>query len=139
MASKEGAGSDMFDFDDDSWLGSLFNKNPNIPKKAVGGPVQAGKSYVVGENGPELLMGGMNGTVVPNAGPSGGSMAALGGLGSLDSAAQSALAGNTGDSAGGANSGNALAEAQLNRLDQLITQMARSNSTNEEILHATRQ
>ena len=139
MASKEGVGSDMFDFDDDSWLGSLFNKNPNIPKKAVGGPVQAGKSYVVGENGPELLMSGMNGTVVPNAGPSGGSMAALGGLGSLDSAAQSALAGNAGDTAGGASSSNALAEAQLNRLDQLITQMARSNSTNEEILHATRQ
>jgi hypothetical protein len=140
MASKEGIGSDMIDFDDDSWLGSLFNKNPNIPKKAVGGPVQAGKSYVVGENGPELLMSGMNGTVVPNAGPSGGSMAALGGLGSLDSAGlQSALAGNTGASAGGASSGNALAEAQINRLDQLITQMARSNSTNEEILHATRQ
>jgi hypothetical protein len=140
MASKEGMGSDMIDFDDDSWLGSLFNKNPNIPKKAVGGPVQAGKSYVVGENGPELLMSGMNGTVVPNAGPSGGSMAALGGLGSLDSAGlQSALAGNTGASAGGASSGNALAEAQINRLDQLITQMARSNSTNEEILQATRQ
>jgi len=119
----------------------LFNKNPNIPKKAVGGPVQAGKSYVVGENGPELLMSGMNGTVVPNAGPSGGSVAALGGLGNVGGIAemQAALAGNTGDTAGGASSGNALAEAQINRLDQLITQMARSNSTNEEILQATRQ
>jgi len=82
----------------------------------------------------------MGGMVTPNAGPAGGSMAALGGLGSLDSAGlKSALAGNAGASAGGASSGNALAEAQINRLDQLITQMARSNSTNEEILHATRQ
>jgi hypothetical protein len=48
-------------------------------------------------------------------------------------------AGDLIDSAGGASSGNALAEAQINRLDQLITQMARSNSTNEEILQATRQ
>ena len=46
---------------------------------------------------------------------------------------------SVGESAGGASSGNALAEAQINRLDQLITQMARSNSTNEEILQATRQ
>lgn len=141
FASKEGVGSDMIDFDDDSWLGSLFNKNPNIPKKAVGGPVQAGKSYVVGENGPELLMSGMNGTVVPNAGPAGGSMAALGGVGNpIDQTiSQLGKLQSVGESAGGASSGNALAEAQINRLDQLITQMARNNSTNEEILQATRQ
>ena len=108
-------------------------------KRAMGGPVDPNTAYTVGERGPEILqMGSLGGTVIPNAGPSGGSRAALGGLGSLDSAGQSALAGSTGESAGGA-SGNALAEAQLNRLDQLITQMARSNSTNEEILHATRQ
>ncbi len=35
FAGKEGVGQDMFDFDDDSWLGSLFNKNPNIPKKQL--------------------------------------------------------------------------------------------------------
>ena len=140
MAGQQGVGQNMVDFDDDSWLGSLFNKNPNIPKKAMGGPVEAGKSYVVGEDGPELLLSGMNGTVIPNAGPAGGSMAALGGIGNLDSAQlQSALEGNTGDSVSGANNGTALAEAQLNRLDQLITVMARNNSVNEEILHATRQ
>lgn len=34
--------------------------------RAAGGPVDAGKFYVVGENGPELLMAGSNGTVIPN-------------------------------------------------------------------------
>jgi len=125
----------MVDFDDDSWLGSLFNKNPNIPKKAVGGPVQAGKSYIVGEDGPELLMSGMNGNIVPNAGPAGGynamdlggSVSALGGTGNqMDGAAQ-AMAGNT---------TNNLAEAQLNRLDAIATTMARSVNIQSELLQA---
>jgi hypothetical protein len=135
FAGKEGVGQDMFDFDDDSWLGSLFNKNPNIPKKAVGGPVQSGKSYVVGEDGPELLMSGMNGNIVPNAGPAGGynamdvggSVSALGGIGpQMDGTAQ-ALAGNT---------SNNLAEAQLTRLDAIATTMARSVNIQTEILQA---
>jgi hypothetical protein len=135
FAGKEGLGQDMFDFDDDSWLGSLFNKNPNIPKKAVGGPVQAGKSYIVGEDGPELLMSGMNGNIVPNAGPAGGynamdvggSVSALGGIGpQMDGTAQ-ALAGNT---------SNNLAEAQLTRLDAIATTMARSVNIQTEILQA---
>ena len=135
FAGKEGLGQDMFDFDDDSWLGSLFNKNPNIPKKAVGGPVQAGKSYIVGEDGPELLMSGMNGNIVPNAGPAGGynamdlggSVSALGGIGpQMDGTAQ-ALAGNT---------TNNLAEAQLNRLDAIATTMARSVNIQTELLQA---
>jgi TP901 family phage tail tape measure protein len=33
-----------------------------------GGPTQAGKSYLVGENGPEIFVPQTNGTVVPNAG-----------------------------------------------------------------------
>ena len=134
-AGKQGVGQDMVDFDDDSWLGSLFNKNPNIPKKAVGGPVQAGKSYIVGEDGPELLMSGMNGNIVPNAGPAGGynamdlggSVSALGGTGNqMDGAAQ-AMAGNT---------TNNLAEAQLNRLDAIATTMARSVNIQSELLQA---
>jgi hypothetical protein len=36
--------------------------------KAAGGPVTRGKSYVVGENGPEMFMVGENGTIVPNGG-----------------------------------------------------------------------
>ena len=68
-------------------------------------------------------------------------MAALGGIGNPIDQTISELSKlqSQGDSAGSGGSGNALAEAQINRLDQLITQMARSNSTNEEILHATRQ
>ena len=134
FAGKEGVGQDMFDFDDDSWLGSLFNKNPNIPKKAVGGPVQSGKSYVVGETGPELLMSGMNGNIVPNAGPAGGysgmdlgSAGALTGMGMpMDGIAQ-ALSGNA---------DNTLAEAQISRLDELVSTMTRSLSIQQDLLQA---
>lgn len=34
--------------------------------RAAGGPVQAGKAYLVGEKGPELLLAGSSGRVVPN-------------------------------------------------------------------------
>lgn len=124
--------------------GSTTNSGttPKIKGLAVGGPADAGETYLVGESGPELLtMGSMGGMVTPNAGPAGGSMAALGGIGNPIDQTISELSKlqSEGDSAGSGGSGNALAEAQINRLDQLITQMARSNSTNEEILHATRQ
>jgi TP901 family phage tail tape measure protein len=36
-----------------------------------GGPTQAGKSYIVGENGPEIFIPETNGNIVPNAGVSG--------------------------------------------------------------------
>jgi len=35
-------------------------------ERARGGPVQAGKFYTVGEEGPETLIAGMDGTVIPN-------------------------------------------------------------------------
>lgn len=35
--------------------------------RASGGPVQSGKTYLVGENGPEMVRFGRNGTVVPNS------------------------------------------------------------------------
>jgi hypothetical protein len=41
--------------------------------KASGGPVQAGKTYLVGEEGPELVHFRRNGTVVPNHALKGGS------------------------------------------------------------------
>lgn len=34
--------------------------------RASGGPVQAGKTYLVGENGPEMVRFGKNGSVMPN-------------------------------------------------------------------------
>lgn len=33
----------------------------------MGGPVSAGKAYLVGERGPELIVPGASGTVVPNS------------------------------------------------------------------------
>lgn len=47
-------------------IGSLFS-----PGRASGGPVQAGRVYPVGENGPELAVFGQNGHVIPNAALSG--------------------------------------------------------------------
>lgn len=41
--------------------------------RASGGPVVPGHYYVVGENGPEVLVPGMSGTVIPNGGMGGGS------------------------------------------------------------------
>ena len=37
-----------------------------IPGLAAGGPAQAGKPYIVGEQGPELFVPGQSGTVIPN-------------------------------------------------------------------------
>lgn len=39
--------------------------------RATGGPVVPGQYYVVGENGPEVLVPGMSGTVIPNGGGGG--------------------------------------------------------------------
>ncbi len=38
----------------------------SIEARASGGPVRAGRAYVVGERGPELFAPRMNGTIVPN-------------------------------------------------------------------------
>lgn len=48
-------------------FGSLFGG-----AKAGGGPVQSGKSYLVGENGPEVVRMGGDGTVIPNDALGGG-------------------------------------------------------------------
>lgn len=40
---------------------------PTLPHLARGGPALAGRDYLVGENGPEILrMGGQSGSVIPN-------------------------------------------------------------------------
>ena len=106
-----------------------------LEKRALGGPVEAGRAYIVGEQGPELLISNMSGTVVPNAGPAGGyngmnldgSVSALGGTGQQADVAAQAMAGNT---------TNNLAEAQLNRLDAIATTMARSVNIQTELLQA---
>lgn len=59
------------------WLGNLFSMNGSIPdmvaevkakagRRASGGPVHAGRTYLVGERGPELVTMGGNGHVTPN-------------------------------------------------------------------------
>ena len=40
--------------------------------RANGGPVQAGRSYTVGERGPEIFTPAMSGTITPNSGGTGG-------------------------------------------------------------------
>lgn len=44
-------------------IGALFG---GISGRAVGGSVSAGRPYIVGENGPELMIPGKGGMVVPN-------------------------------------------------------------------------
>lgn len=41
--------------------------------RANGGPVQGGRSYTVGERGPEIFTPAMSGTITPNSGGGGGS------------------------------------------------------------------
>lgn len=39
---------------------------PELPERAMGGPVQGGSGYIIGENGPEVFVPWTSGTVVPN-------------------------------------------------------------------------
>lgn len=43
-----------------------YGQGLGIMKRAKGGPVQAGKPYLIGEEGPELFMPGASGTIIPN-------------------------------------------------------------------------
>jgi hypothetical protein len=43
-----------------------------VPGRAMGGPVEEGKPYVVGEQGPELIVPQQDGTVIPNQDVGGG-------------------------------------------------------------------
>lgn len=49
----------------------------DVLPKASGGPVEAGQTYLVGENGPELAVFGKSGTIIP-AGPTAAMMSAGG-------------------------------------------------------------
>lgn len=52
-----------------SWLGGETSNPPNPPidgARAAGGPVSAGKTYLVGERGPELFSPGRSGFISPN-------------------------------------------------------------------------
>ena len=68
--------SDMSVSDGSSIQGSIMGSDPEeimkrykelgIEQREMGGPVQAGKPYVVGEKGPELMVPDNSGTIVPN-------------------------------------------------------------------------
>lgn len=54
-------------------LGTIFpGLNATVPARATGGTVSGGRPYMVGERGPELMVPGRTGTVVPNDQLSGG-------------------------------------------------------------------
>jgi hypothetical protein len=56
-------------------LGSLLGLPAGIPGRAAGGPVTAGRPYMVGERGPELFIPRVSGSIAPNhalAGSGGG-------------------------------------------------------------------
>jgi hypothetical protein len=59
-------------------LSAAFGSFFPIPGKAIGGPVQSGQPYIVGERGPELFMPNSAGTIVPNDKLSGGAGSAGG-------------------------------------------------------------
>lgn len=56
-------------------------------KKAIGGPVQAGKPYMVGERGPEMFVPSRSGSIVPNKGLGGGMTINVDARGASDPAA----------------------------------------------------
>ena len=58
-----------------------------LPGKAIGGPVQAGKPYMVGERGPEMFVPSRSGSIVPNNNLGGGINISVDARGSADPAA----------------------------------------------------
>jgi hypothetical protein len=54
----------LIQFGVNSLLTSIF---PGFPGRANGGPVSSGKSYVVGERGPEMFVPNSGGRIIPNS------------------------------------------------------------------------
>jgi len=52
--------------------GGGFTKNPYGGKRAMGGPISPGMSYLVGENGPEVFSSRSGGSISPNSSMGGG-------------------------------------------------------------------
>lgn len=55
-----------------SYLDSVFSPSGSPTGKAIGGSVQSGQQYLVGERGPELFVPNQTGSIVPNSDMSGG-------------------------------------------------------------------
>ena len=68
-------GGDQYDVDiSESLFDSLFSGIDlgQMDKKAQGGPVEAGKAYIVGEHGPEVMVPNQSGNIVSNPATPGG-------------------------------------------------------------------
>ena len=123
-AASQGLLPDWLDF---SWGGG----------KAVGGDIKPGTAYMVGEQGPEILLSNMSGSILPNtAGPAGGYNSPDFGSAVSSNLAQTSAAGGALASGGAGSANNALMEASINRLDQLVSAMSRNNDINTKILQA---
>lgn len=57
-------------------IGSAFGI-PALPGLAAGGPVSAGRSYLVGEQGPEVFTPSVSGAIIPNDGLAGGGVSVV--------------------------------------------------------------
>lgn len=64
------------------------NSNSYGGERAGGGPVSRNKTYLVGENGPELFVASRNGTIIPNGSEAGSSFNMQAGNDNLQSARQ---------------------------------------------------
>lgn len=67
-------------------LGSVFGV-PSMTGKAIGGSVQSGQPYMVGERGPEVFVPSRGGSIVPNGGTGGGINISVDARGASDPAA----------------------------------------------------
>ena len=134
-------------------------------ERAVGGPVEAGKLYKIGERGVEAFVPNMSGTILPNdqlsqmldaSMPKDGMVMPNDQLTKMSNIAGPANSYNSADygSAVSANlpertqpadqttantagtPNNTLMEASINRLDQLVSAMSRNNDINTKILQA---
>ena len=124
MSASEGFMPDWLDFD---WGGG----------KAMGGDIKPRTAYMVGEQGPEILLSNMSGSILPNtAGPAGGYNSPDFGGAVSSNLAQTSAAGGALASGGAGGANNALMEASVNRLDQLVSAMSRNNDINTKILQA---
>jgi phage-related minor tail protein len=68
-----------------STLGSVFGVPAGV--KAIGGSVQSGQPYMVGERGPEMFVPSRSGSIVPNNKMGGGINISVDARGSSDPAA----------------------------------------------------
>lgn len=67
-AAKELQKQNKIELSEKGWLSWLFGRGVQSKAKglAKGGPVEAGKDYIVGEEGPEMFVSETNGTIINN-------------------------------------------------------------------------